>query len=82
MDDASDRLPVALQPEDRLELEMIVLDQDTSEAAEFLAGQGIDVGQTADPLQVCTEWLKRLQQAEQKGHDIRFDEKGPTMEPF
>jgi len=74
-----EQLPLALKPEGQLELEMIVLDQDSAEAGEFLAGQGIEIGKGADPLAVCSEWLKLLQKAEQKKHNIRYDDKGPTL---
>jgi len=74
------RLPLTIRPEHRLELEMIVLDQDSVEAGEFLTGLGIEVGKGADPLGVCAEWLKRLLQVEHKKHNVRYDDKGPTID--
>jgi hypothetical protein len=59
---------------------MIVLDQDAAEAAEFLARQGIEREQGVDPLAICAEWLKRLQQVERKKHRVRYDDKGPKLE--
>ena len=74
------QLPLTIRPEDRLELEMIVLDQDSVEAGELLTRQGIEVGDGADPLAVCAEWLKRLLQVEHKKHNVRYDDKGPTID--
>jgi len=74
------QLPLTIRPEDRLELEMIVLDQDSVEAGEFLTGQGIEFGEAADPLAVCAEWLRRLLQVEHKKHKVRYDDKGPTID--
>jgi hypothetical protein len=56
-------LPLALVPSSRLELEMVVLDEDRAEAEEFLAGQGIEPEQDADALAVCRAWLKSLREA-------------------
>jgi hypothetical protein len=74
------QLPLALEPEDRLELEMLVFDEDPLDAQEFLAEQGIEAGEDADPLIVCKEWLKRIREAEQGRLRIRYDDKGPTMD--
>ncbi len=46
------RLPLALTPRARLELEMVVLDEDSLDAQEFLAEQGIEAGEAADPLAI------------------------------
>jgi hypothetical protein len=75
-----EQLPLVLEAGARLELEMIVLDQDATEAAEFLARQGIEREQGAGPLAICTEWLKRLQQVERKKHHVRYDDKGPRLD--
>jgi hypothetical protein len=74
------RLPLALKPRARLELEMVVLDEDPLDAQEFLAEQGIEAGEVADPVAVCKEWLKRIREAEQGKLRIRYDDKGPTMD--
>ena len=74
------RLPLALTPRARLELEMVVLDEDSLDAQEFLAEQGIEAGEAADPLAICKEWLKRIREAEQGRLRIRYDDKGPTMD--
>jgi hypothetical protein len=74
------QLPLTLQPQDRLELEMLVLDQDLADAGELLSRHGIEGGEGTDPLAICTEWLKRLQKAEQKKHRVRYDDKGPTLD--
>ncbi|HUW94990.1 MAG TPA: hypothetical protein VMW58_04325, partial [Anaerolineae bacterium] len=61
-DEGGDRrfpqLPLALKPRARLELEMVVLDEDPLDAQEFLVAQGIDAGEGADPLAHCKQWLK------------------------
>jgi len=74
------RLPLAFTPRARLELEMVVLDEDTADARDFLAAQGIEVDEESDPLAVCKEWLKRLREAEQGKLSIRYNDKGPTMD--
>jgi hypothetical protein len=74
------RLPLALKPRARLELEMLVLDGDRLDAQEFLAERGVEAGDEADPLVVCKEWLKRIREAEQGRLRIRYDDKGPTMD--
>jgi hypothetical protein len=75
------QLPLALDPEDRLELEMAVLDQDSADARELLSRHGIGGGEGSDPLALCTEWLKRLRETEQQKHHISYDKKGPTLDP-
>jgi hypothetical protein len=75
-----EQLPLALKPGARLELEMIVLDQDAVDAAEFLSRHGMEGEQGTDPLALCTEWLKRLQKVERKKHRVRYDDKGPKLD--
>ena len=75
------QLPLALEPDGRLELEMIVLDQDSADARELLSRHGIEGGEGSDPLALCTEWLKRLRETEKQKHHIRYDQKGPTLDP-
>ena len=75
------QLPLALHPEDRLELEIAVLDQDSADARELLSRHGMEGGEGSDPLALCTEWLKRLREMEQQQHQIRYDQKGPTLDP-
>lgn len=52
-------LPAALPPRDRLELEMVVLDEDPFDAREFLERLGIETGEGDDALALCKKWLKR-----------------------
>ena len=80
-DDRFSHLSLALDPEDRLELEMAVLDQDSADARELLSRHGMEGGEGSDPLALCTEWLKRLREMEQQQHHIRYDKKGPTLDP-
>jgi hypothetical protein len=71
---------VALKPQDRQELEMLVLDEDPLDAQEFLQRLGIEIGQGDDPLAICKQWLKRIKRGEQGRLQIRWDDKGPTMD--
>ena len=80
-DERFPHLTLALDPEDRLELEMAVLDQDSADARELLSRHGMEGGEGSDPLALCTEWLKRLRETEQQQHHIRYDQKGPTLDP-
>jgi hypothetical protein len=72
--------PVALKTQDRQELEMLVLDQDPLDAREFLQRLGIEIGQADDPLAMCKKWLKKIKRGEQGRLQIRWDDKGPTMD--
>jgi len=74
------QLPLALKPRARLELEMVVLDEDPLDAQQFLVEQGIEAGEQIDPLVICKEWLKRIREAEQGKLRIRYDDKGPSMD--
>jgi hypothetical protein len=78
--DAFPHLPLTIESKARLELEMIVLDQDAEEAGEFLSRHGIGVREDTGSLQTCAEWLKRLELTEHKKHHIRYDEKGPMID--
>lgn len=78
-DQRSPQLPLALQPAARLELEMVVLDEDPRDAREFLAKHGIEADQDCNPVVLCKEWLKRIREAERGKLRIRYDDKGPTM---
>ena len=73
-------LPVALKPRDRLELEMVVLDEDPQDAREFLDEHGVEIGEGDDPLAVCTKWLRRIEAAERGRLKIRYTDKGPTLD--
>jgi hypothetical protein len=74
------QLPLTIESRARLELEMIVLDQDAEDAGEFLSRHGIEMREGAGPLETCTEWLRRLQITEHKKHRIRYDDKGPALD--
>jgi hypothetical protein len=73
-------LPVALKLQDRQELEMIVLDRDPLDAQEFLERLGIEIGEGDDALATCKEWLRRIKRGEQGRLQIRWEDKGPTMD--
>ncbi len=74
------RLPAALQPQDRLALEMLVLDEDPQDAREFLEKLGIEIGEGDSPLAICRKWLNRIKRGEQGKLRIRYNDKGPTMD--
>jgi hypothetical protein len=73
-------LPVALKPLDRLELEMVVLDEDTLDAREFLQRFGVETSEENDAVLLCKKWLKRIQGGERGKLRIRYDDTGPTMD--
>jgi len=73
-------LPAALPPRGRLELEMIVLDEDPLDAQQFLERLGIETGDGDDALALCKKWLKRIKGGERGKLRIRYDNKGPTMD--
>jgi len=44
------QFPLALKPQDRLFLEMLVVDEDSAEAQTFLIEHGITIAEKDDPL--------------------------------
>ncbi len=74
------RLPAALKPQDRLVLEMLVLDEDPQDAREFLEKLGVEIGEEDDALAICRKWLNRITKGEQGKLRIRWDDKAPTMD--
>ena len=73
-------LPKALKPEDRQILEMLVVDEDPIEAQTFLTGHGITIAEKDDPLRICKGWHREIRRGEQGKLQIRFTDKGPTMD--
>ncbi len=67
-----------LSPNDRLELEMIVLDKDTISALNFIKKHRISVNET-ESLEYCTEWLRKIKKAEEEKLKIKFSGKGPSI---
>lgn len=76
----SSNLPKALKPEDRQVLEMLVVDEDPAEAQTFLTGHGITIAKQDDPLRICKGWFRDIRRGEQGKLQIRFTDKGPTMD--
>lgn len=72
--------PARLEPQDRLLLEVLVIDEDTKDALVFLTDHGIDVTEGENPLAVCKGWFSRIKKAERGKLQIRFSDKGPTMD--
>lgn len=73
-------LPKALKPEDRQVLEMLVIDEDPTEAQTFLTEHGITITEQDDPLRICKGWFREIRRGEQGKLQIRFTDKGPTMD--
>jgi hypothetical protein len=73
-------LPKALKPEDRLVLEMLVVDEDLAEAQTFLIEHGIAIVGKDDPLGICKGWFREIRRGERGKLQIRFTDKGPTMD--
>jgi len=76
----SSNLPKALKPLDRQVLEMLVVDDDQAGAQEFLTEHGIGLAEGNNPLQICKSWVKEIRRGEQGKLQIRFTDKGPTMD--
>ena len=73
-------LPMGLKPENKLWLEMLVADESLEEAQEFLGEHGVEIGEDENPLTVCKKWFKEIRRGEQGKLQIRFTDKGPTMD--
>ena len=73
-------LPKALKPLDRLVLEMLVVDEDPVEAQTFLIEHGITIAEKDDPLGICKGWFREIRRGERGKLQIRFTDKGPTMD--
>ena len=69
-----------LKPFDRQVLDMLVVDKDQMGAKEFLAEHGIVIDEGEDPLRVCSTWTREIKKGEQGKLQIRFSDKGPTMD--
>ena len=75
----SNALPKALEPLDRQVLEMLVVDDDQAGAQKFLTEHGITIAKQDDPLRICKGWFRKIRRGEQGKLQIRFTDKGPTM---
>ena len=73
-------LPKALKPLDRQVLEMLVVDDDQAGAQEFLIEHGIGLTEGNNPLKICKSWVREIRRGEQGKLQIRFTDKGPTMD--
>lgn len=56
--------PRGLEPQDRLFLEMAVVDRDLEEAGRLIEEYGLEVREGTSPVGLCREWLKSLRDAE------------------
>lgn len=74
------QFPAGLEPQDRLLLDMLVTDENMEDALVFLTDHGIDVTKDKDPLKACKKWLKEIKRGERGKLEIRFSDKGPTMD--
>jgi hypothetical protein len=73
-------LPAPLKPQDRLELEMLVLDEDAADAQGFLARFGAEILERDEALAICRKWLKKIRAGERGKLQIRYTDKGPTLD--
>lgn len=73
-------LPKALKPQDRQVLEMLVIDEDPTDAQAFLTEHGVTITEEDDPLRICKSWFREIRRGEQGKLQIRFTDKGPTMD--
>ncbi len=74
------QFPLGLKPQDRLFLEMAVVDEDPAEAQAFLTEHGITITKQEDPLRICKGWFREIRKGERGKLEIRFTDKGPTMD--
>ena len=72
--------PAGLKPQDRLFLGMLVVDEDSAEAQTFLIEHGITIAEKDDPLGICKGWFREIRRGERGKLQIRFTDKGPTMD--
>lgn len=68
-----------LHPNERIALEMIVLDSDKKQAAEFLSGFDLRI-EDSKALFYCRRWLKIIERGEQGKLNIRLTDRGPRMD--
>jgi len=72
-----------LKPEDRLMLQMLVLDEDLTGAQEFIAEYCLEIEEgDRNSLAICKDWLKRIVNGEKGKLQIRLTDNGPTMDLF
>jgi len=57
-------LPASLRPEDRLVLEMLVVDEDDVEAQSMLSQYEVETPEGVSPLSTCQQWLRSLKNTE------------------
>jgi len=62
---AQAHFPFGLTPEDRLNLQMLVVDEDNAEAGTMLNKYGIPLAEGVSPLDTCKQWFRLIQGAEQ-----------------
>lgn len=58
------QFPFSLPEQDRLFLEMLVVDEDGVEAQAMLDKYGVEVSQGGSPLHVCQQWFRSIKDAE------------------
>lgn len=58
------KLPASLDKQDRLFLEMLVVDNDMEEAMRLVGKYGIKIPEGVGPVSLCRGWLKGLRKAE------------------
>ncbi len=74
------QFPVGLGPQDRLLLEILVIDEDAEGTSVFLTDHGIGLTEGENSIRVCKSWFKEVRKGEQGKLQIRFSDKGPTID--
>ena len=70
---------IHLKPDERITLEMIVLDRDKKRAADFLSNYGLSMNNSV-ALNYCKKWFKSIEKREKGKLNIRYTDKGPRMD--
>jgi len=60
------QFPVKLDTEDRLFLEMAVVDDDVEEASRLVGAYGIEIPDGSNPLGLCRNWIAGIKKAEKR----------------
>jgi len=60
----SRQFPVKLNAQDRLFLEMAVVDDDMEEASRLVGAYGIEISDGLNPLGLCRDWIAGIKKAE------------------
>lgn len=68
-----------LKPDQRIALQMIVMDSDKKASVEFLTELDLKLNQE-EAFNICRRWLKAIERGEQGKLNIRLTDKGPRID--